>query len=166
MIKGPSKPSNSVLLDYVSPWVPTALLAAIKNNHCVVSFGIIGSLIFKLIIIFSAGLMSLTRVDLLRHKVNITTYDEFVENKTALEQIGSLPWNILTGINYENLSFPLGTNEQFAVQTFNTTGAPEGSVIEATVDGFNAYLECEKADFVIKFWEWWPAPLSFTYNST
>jgi hypothetical protein len=88
MIKGSSKASNSVLLDYVSPWMPTALLAAIKNNHYVVSFGIVGSLIFKLIIIFSAGLMSLTRLDLLRNKTNITTSDEFVGNKAALEEIG------------------------------------------------------------------------------
>lgn len=152
MMKGPTTASRSVLLDYVSPWKPSALWAATKNKDYLVSIAIIGSFIFKLIIVFSTGLMSLARIEIHKGGINITTFNTFTSNLTALETVSSLPWDVLSGINYQNLSYPLGTNEQFVAQTFNATGVPEGSVVEATVDGFNAYLACEHADLVVDSW--------------
>ncbi|WYZ36197.1 hypothetical protein EsH8_XI_000080 [Colletotrichum jinshuiense] len=57
MAKGPSLASNTVLLDYVSPMLPTGLLKAVRNSHWTVAATITGSAVLKLVTVLSTALM-------------------------------------------------------------------------------------------------------------
>jgi hypothetical protein len=55
---GPSSASQSLLLDYVSPWNITSFIGSVASRHYAVSLAVLGSLILKLLIICTTGLLA------------------------------------------------------------------------------------------------------------
>lgn len=48
MRRGPSVASKTLLLDYISPWIPSVMLMAFKNGHWAVVASSVGSALLKL----------------------------------------------------------------------------------------------------------------------
>ncbi|KAF2491195.1 hypothetical protein BU16DRAFT_469481, partial [Lophium mytilinum] len=61
--KKPMPASRTVLLDYISPLQLTSVYKALKNGDFIVGLASIGSILFKVLIIFSTSLLSLSRIE-------------------------------------------------------------------------------------------------------
>ncbi|OCL07255.1 hypothetical protein AOQ84DRAFT_223045 [Glonium stellatum] len=156
-MKRPTPAAKSVLLDYVSPIQPVALVIAIKNKHLAVGAVIFVSTLFKGLIVASTGLITLSPQAVRHENYRITTVNSFVNNKTALENIRDLPYKTMENIQTQNLSSPDGTNKEFAFQTFQPPLGLVNPVLSTVVDGFTSTLECQIADLkVIDFY--WDIP--------
>jgi hypothetical protein len=55
---GPSAASESLLLDYLSPWNIISFISSIASRHYAVSLAVLGSFILKLLIISTTGLLA------------------------------------------------------------------------------------------------------------
>lgn len=116
---------NSLMLNYVTSSTLGSLVRSLKRKHFLVSISICGSLIFRLIIIFAAGLLRLEYRSLASGR-DFIVKDIFDPTKKA----SSSPWNappttfpVSDGIKYwatlkYGLPYPHGITSQFAVQSF------------------------------------------------
>lgn len=59
MSRGKTPSQNSLMLNYITSSTPGSLFRSLRRRHFLVSIGICGSLIFRLTIIFAAGLLRL-----------------------------------------------------------------------------------------------------------
>jgi hypothetical protein len=59
LASGPSSASQSLLLDYISPWNTISFISSLASRHYGVSLTVFGSFILKLLIISSTGLLAL-----------------------------------------------------------------------------------------------------------
>jgi len=141
--RGLADVNRTLLLDYISTWQPKVIPQALRNHDFGVASATAVSLIFNLLVIVSTGLFTLvpTTTDF-SVPVNITS--AFVNSPDGLASTGSLSWFSMWGLINDGLHFPDGISSQYAYQTVSSDLPPSG-LLEATVDGFMADLECETA---------------------
>lgn len=154
MIEGPKPAEKSVLLDYVSDMQPVAMWKAFKNKHLIVFSGVSCSLLLQLVIVFSTGLFSLEEVKVHKQNVPIQLHDQFSTQNSTLGTVGSQPYDIVNGLAFDNLTYPLGTNGDLAFQEFSAPSLPSNAIITAPIDGLMADLSCETAGLDIEGLEW------------
>lgn len=116
---------NSLMLNYVTSSTLGSLVRSLKRKHFLVSISICGSLIFRLIIIFTAGLLRLEYRSLASGRDFIAK--DIFDPST---KVSSLSWDApettfptTNGLNYwatfkYGLPYPHGITSQFAVQSF------------------------------------------------
>lgn len=113
---------ESLMLNYVTASIPGSLFRSLKRRHFLVSLGISGSLILRLTIIFSSGLLrleyksvssarSLVFLDIVDPTKSID-YQDWQNFSPVRNALGY--WSILK----YGLPYPRGTTPQFAVQSF------------------------------------------------
>jgi hypothetical protein len=145
MQKGYTVAERSVLLDYISPILPSALWSAIRNRHWRVSGAILVLGLAKLAILFSTGLLVVqetlhTETDRLiaLKKLTGATWDPSTHDFYANELYANLVYNV---------TFPPGVTEQAAFQELDDTRNqfPLGSIVTAQVLAFFPDLECREA---------------------
>lgn len=120
MSRGEAPAQNSLMLNYITSSMPGSLVLSLKRRHFLVSIGICGSLILRLMIIFASGLLRLEYRSLAYSK-DIRVEDVFNLNKNADDYI----FDDLTDLNYwailsYDLPYPHGVTSQFAIQSFVT----------------------------------------------
>jgi hypothetical protein len=154
LAKGPQPAGKTVLLDSISPTEPEAIFKAANNKDFQVALAGIVSLLVKLLIIISTGLISLEIV-LVRHQdAPLEVLEAFRSvNNDSLSDKGALVPDILVGIQYLNLSYPSGTTDSHAYQGFTSIDQQSASLIEATVDAFSSDLDCEEAELNVHRWQ-------------
>ena len=152
MHQGPTSPLKSLFVDYVSPIQPQAIYSAFKARDFLVALTAIGSVLIKLLIVISTGLISLLAVVKEQQNVQILTTDVFTDSTRSLNSVGTLPGYTVLGIQYLKLPYPGGTTNQYAYQSFDVPEIPHGSVIETVVQGFVANLECQTASLIGDLW--------------
>lgn len=146
MTKGPVPAEEALLLDYVSPWNVKALFSAIKSKHFGVSLAILGSILIKLAIIFSTGLLSLESQRMFEDGRLVRLEDKFCafgsDNNSYVQ-----PVITAIGVSQYGLSFPPGTTDVYAVQSFSPVQnvTDQSAILFAPVDVFSADLTCEMA---------------------
>lgn len=144
--------SQSLLLNYWSSWLPTAAIyTSLKHKDFLVALAAIGSVLFKVLIIISTGLLTLANLLVEPTYTQFTTSTTF-QDSANMNNAGNLAYFIWEGIQANNLSYPPGTNEQHAFQSFHSPMFPKGAILEAEVDAFSAALECEVADMEFRDW--------------
>lgn len=148
--------SNSVLLDYVSPWNVRVLYTAIKEGHWAVALPVAGSLLLTLMIIISTGLFSLQDATV-SNSVPMTLQESFHTSGRELNwtvRISDVPWTMSYGAQYMNLTLPYGTTEQYLFPRFNISTKANiayspNNIMEATMDVFAFDVPCERANVVL-----------------
>jgi hypothetical protein len=145
MLEAPQPAEKSVLLDYISDMQPVAMWRAWKNKHLIVFSGISCSLLLQLMIVFSTGLFSLQEVRVHKKQVPIQVHDYFSAQNSSMDSVGSQPWDIVNGVLFNNLTYPLGTTANLTFQEFSAPDLPSDSIISAPIDGLRGDLSCETA---------------------
>jgi Protein of unknown function (DUF3433) len=150
MAKGPTIADKSLLLDYVSPTLPTAMYRSLRNRHFVVFTSIMVFIVMKIIMIFSTGLLVLENalVDAIPTKLlvaNVFNASNFGDRNTGQSSLALAVY----GVQKYNLPFPAGTTSEYTFQSFKPTKdspASPSAILNGTVEYFAADLDCELAD--------------------
>lgn len=121
MSNGPQPASKSVLLDYLSVWNILALVQSLNNGHYMVSTAVIGSISVKLLTILSTGLFALQLVSVENSSAPLVATDRFDGSKYNSTFVDARPMYATFGVQNLNMSYPIGTTSQYAVQTFNAS---------------------------------------------
>lgn len=145
MNQSPQPADKSVLLDYISDMQPVAIWKALKYKHFAVASSVTCSLLLRLLIIFSTSLFSLKGVKVQKDNISIQLRDHFTAQDSTLKSVGSQPFDILNGVIYQNVTYPIGTNLNLTFQEFSAPTAPNGAIVIAPIDGLMADLDCETA---------------------
>ncbi|KAK7943542.1 uncharacterized protein PG986_012655 [Apiospora aurea] len=141
---------RTLLLDYVSGFPPFVVFTALRNRDWTVSVTIAVSLLMKVLIVISTGLITLswTGVHLDNHPM--VARDAFAAGGggARLSKAGSLSYFVMKGLIGQNFTYPEGMSVDYAYQSV-VTGLPDSAETRVTVDGFTNGLECVPADVVL-----------------
>ena len=152
MHKRPTESSRGILVDYISPFQPTTLVSSLWKRDFVVSISVLCTLLFKLSITFSTGLLSLSLVQTSAGAIPIQLLTSIQGNATNIQNIGSLPFDVMNAIIFSSFPYPEGTNGELAFQTFNSSAVAIDASIRATVDAISTDLDCDVADLHVEEW--------------
>ncbi|KAM5353963.1 hypothetical protein ACJ41O_000613 [Fusarium nematophilum] len=145
--QGPSPTEKSLLLDYVSPILPTALWGAIKSRHWAVVLSITGHLLILGTTIFSTGLLILESTEVTRKSSDFSLKGEFqIDNprdKYLAYKVGPAAAQLYYGIHFQGLHFPPGTSEDFIVPELQLPDGSSDLNYTLTTDGIQVGLDCE-----------------------
>jgi hypothetical protein len=121
----PQQASNSLLLDYTSPNVLHSLFTSLKRRHWLVSVTISSTLLLRLLIVISTALLVLTNEKIESRQQPLLATDRFVANSSLLDNgiFQGGPANIWASVQHGMAELPAATSPNFAVQSFNVTGA-------------------------------------------
>ncbi|KAL1633635.1 hypothetical protein SLS56_002783 [Neofusicoccum ribis] len=160
--RAPQRAENSLLLDYVDPMNVVSLFHSARKSHFFVTVAIAGALTAQLMVVLSSGLFEAVSVIVVKDDAALMTTEVF----TGLyhNTITSKPATVTYGRLLYNLSYPLGTTQDYAYQLFNTshckftapfppniriqaytTALASVENMTATVDVFSADLDCSRA---------------------
>lgn len=125
---------KGLLLDYLSPISFIALFQSVKRRHFLVTLGISGTLVLRVLIIVSTGLLSL-RSQQLAGSTNITTLDRFNLSQAQNERATNAGVTLWT-ISQQNASYPAGTTPKVSVQSFIGPGDSESFSMHITLNRY------------------------------
>ncbi|KAJ5995103.1 hypothetical protein N7481_002080 [Penicillium waksmanii] len=146
----PQPADKSVLLDYISDMQPVVIWKALKNKHFAVASATSCSLLLQLLIIFSTSLFSLQEAQVQKSNIPINIHDTFSTKNSEIDTVGSQPYDILNGILFENVTYPLGTTENLTFQEFSAPSLPSNAIVTAPIHGLMAEFDCEDASLDIR----------------
>ena len=158
--KGGGDAEKTVLLDYHSMIKPVLIRQAIKNGDYVVACAAVISLLLRISIIISTGMVSLVFFMGSTQNAAITMLSEFVNDPSGLAGAGPLSVFTMLAIEQGNTSLPEGVSDRFAFQQFGSD-FPSTTEFHAQVDGFSAALDCEVASMSLAGVENTPAGVRF-----
>ncbi|KIW34608.1 uncharacterized protein PV07_01380 [Cladophialophora immunda] len=171
MAKGPQRAENSLLLDYVTPLQVSSLWTSLRRGHFAVSSSIIVFLLIKVITVLSTGMFSLQSVQKNGVPTSMALNNTFDGTDFHhAESVDSRAAYVVYGHKAYNISLPVGTTDQHAVQSFAPSdGFVNGSLTySAAVDVFSANLSCASGTLkhTAAFDERSNAPISAYYNTS
>lgn len=128
MLGNKTSAEHSLMLNYMTSSMLGSLIRSLKRRHFLVTLSISGSLILRLSIIFSTGLLrlqyrpvtftgSLHSQDTIDLTKTVTYVDRQDGNVSAPISCGNGYWYI----HKYGLSYPNGATQQFAVQSFTAS---------------------------------------------
>ncbi|KAK2603065.1 hypothetical protein N8I77_009549 [Diaporthe amygdali] len=142
--KQPAAAYKSLLLDYVSQFQPFALYRSLKNGDFIVSAATAVSILLKIMIILSTGLVTLSLTTVDEKAIPMVLQNSFLDDDTSLKSAGSLPRYFMEGLLNDTVDYPPGISKDFAFQTVES-GLPTTAQIQVTLDGLTNSLVCELA---------------------
>ncbi|EPS45726.1 hypothetical protein H072_278 [Dactylellina haptotyla CBS 200.50] len=149
LASGPKAAKLSVLLDYISPFQPVAFWIACKNRHWMVISSAVAFAALKLAIIFATGLFILQPTALETNDGIVFEYaNAFSAAGFNLDFVDSRASFTVFGTSALNLSYPAGTNRQYAIQSLtnpSNISLSNVAAISLAADVFNAKLDCQTA---------------------
>lgn len=148
MSKAPTDIDKSLLLDYVSRFPPLAMVKAMQNKDWLVAGTIAAGLLLKGVIIFSTAMITPRLIPVSNHSTAITVEAGFAQSSTGLENVGSLPYFAMAGLQTNNMSFPNGVSSRAAYLPFSSD-RDDLTTLNATVDGFIGGMDCETATLTL-----------------
>lgn len=144
LYKGPTPARKTLLLDYVSPLQPVAIYESLRNKDFAVAATTTISVLIKLLIVLSSGLITLSRVGVHHLTIPMEVQDTFVDDDSLLGAGNTVPYFILQGL-IQGSSLPKGISNKYAFQLVQSQ-LPVTAQYQVTVDGLMASLECEIAE--------------------
>ncbi len=144
MTRGFAHAKQTILLDYITPSMFTTIPKSIKHKHYPVTITAVVVLCLKVLAIFATSLFEVKNVSARPRSTTFTVLDEFNSNNYNEDSSDTRPLDTAFAILTKNLSAPLATNSQYAVQTFTAAEeVPVHAILQATVDAFSVDLSCE-----------------------
>jgi hypothetical protein len=156
--QGGAKAADSLLLDYVSPFLPIALFRAICERHWAISATISGFILLKLITIASTGLLTLvpTKITLPKSQlVGVTQLDGLLVNTSTFAPSPTLSDPSIVynayGVMAKGLPYAEGTKPNLVYESFalSQAGALQNVTMSAMVNAFIPHLTCEEVGVFI-----------------
>jgi hypothetical protein len=149
MLKGSDRASNTLLGDYPACILPTVICRSIIRRDWTVLLTALVSILVKVGIIISTGLITLSLVEMTTDSVQVELKQVIIDPDYVLDvQRGSNPsWEIMRGLTFGVIEAPGGISPEFAYQEIDTTGLDwnDSSRLQVTVDGASNSLQCETA---------------------
>ncbi|OJD34187.1 uncharacterized protein BKCO1_2500098 [Diplodia corticola] len=136
---------RSVLLDYISPNIVTALAKSVKGQDFQVALALSGTLLNKLLIIVSTGLFTYASVNVTLAPTATEGGRTFSSSGFNTSLIRQLPVARVFGIESLNMSYPFGTTELYASEIPPSRTGNSTVDNSAQVNIFSAYADCEIA---------------------
>ncbi len=152
---GNTEASDSLLLDYVSPFLPVALFRACSKQNWTISATILGFIILKLITVTSTGLLTMeaTKITLQESALLGTTQlDGMLVNTTLYATPPTLFDSSIVykayGIMSKGLPYAEGAKPNLVYESFELPNPEQytNSTISATVDAFVPRFSCEEVE--------------------
>lgn len=144
--KHPRPAQQNLLLDYISSLQPVAIYESLKNKDFAVAATTTISLVIKILIVLSSGLITLSRITVHHTAMPMEIQNAFVDDASPLRTTNSLPYFIMKGLMGGN-SYPPGITDEFAYQSVQSN-LPETAQYEVIVDGLITNLQCELVNLV------------------
>ncbi|KAM0276741.1 hypothetical protein ACHAQH_006452 [Verticillium albo-atrum] len=119
---GPKTAHRTLVLDYVSPLVPTSLWMAFKNGHFVVYSTISCWLMILSTTVFSTGLLVLAPTTIVQEGIGIPIQSTFDAEGYQIPQLGPVAAQLYYAVNFQGLPYPMGTSADTVVPEI---GLPE-----------------------------------------
>ncbi|KAK0638492.1 hypothetical protein B0T16DRAFT_462269 [Cercophora newfieldiana] len=135
---------DGFLLDYVDQLNILALPGSLCRRHWRAFSGIAAAFVIVIATVASSGLLVSSSVTVHRQSAPLVAQDAF--SVTALPRAGARPAINTYGVMASNLSFPIGTIDQYAFQWFEPADDKTYDGLTAVVDVFEATLDCEVAN--------------------
>ncbi len=156
--------SHALLLDYISPIAPAVIWSACSSGDWDVLATCMGSLLLRLIIIFSTGLLVLSPTFMSDGGSSFIIDTSFSSSTITSSEVdtdaetGSAAMSYY-GIWYDGLAYPYGTAGSFAYETITPASSVAQSTLTATVNGFYPDIHCQAVPMTAK------ASFEKTYDS-
>src|SRR3569833_3205854 len=156
---GPTEPCRGLLLDYVSAWQVGSLFKSLRNRDFTVSITTCVSLILKILIVLSTGLITLSWIGVKQSTSALELTEGFIDAASAATRVnktGTLPFFFLCGLSFGFVSFLSGVSKEFVFQSFQST-LPAAAEVKLTVDAFVSSLDCQSVE--LDTYDAFPPPL-------
>ncbi|KAI0542081.1 hypothetical protein GGR58DRAFT_510424 [Xylaria digitata] len=140
--------SHTLLSDYVSQFSLFAIFTSLSKRDFIVSIALTVSIIFKILVIISTGLMSLSSIGVTQNSYPMLLRDEFVDSNAKLESISQLALFIVNEIRNQDFVLPDGISSNYAFQSVDLN-LPDAAEVQVTVDGLVNSVKCEPADLAL-----------------
>lgn len=136
--------SRTLQLDYVGQFPPSAIFSSLRNRDYTVTIALTVSIIIKILITLSTGLITLTLVHI-HGDYPMILQDKFIDSDVNFSTTGNLPWHMMRGLSDWNMKLSDGISKDYAFQSIQTN-LPDAAEIRATVDGMANSLDCQPAE--------------------
>ena len=144
MSRGFARAEQTLLVDYLSPMSPITIWRSIRHKHLAVTTAVVGSLLLKLLAVLSTALFEMRQLPSAKHTAVFQITDQFSSINLDLTTEDSRPVDTAFAILGQNLTYPAGSNDQHAVQSFlPTDDTLVNATLTARVDVFSSALSCE-----------------------
>jgi hypothetical protein len=127
LAKGPSPASQSILLDYLSPWNVVSFIRSLKLGHYAVALTVFGSVLFKLLIIAAAALIS-PQSSSMSQDMQLSLANTFGTSTLDLKSITSKD-ALVGAANRAGLMLQPGINGSWAFQTLKPLESNVGECV-------------------------------------
>ncbi|KAK3314396.1 hypothetical protein B0H66DRAFT_458050, partial [Apodospora peruviana] len=153
LLRGPAVSSDRILLlDYLSDFQPYSVFHAARNKDFVVAITSAVSIMIRLLIVISTGLITLSWTAVTYESYPFYAQDQIVSDSSRL--VGAEPsivWHMMMGLAEQNLTYPEGMSKDYAFQSVAPAeGLPSTSESRYTVDALENSLECHSAEVVLR----------------
>ncbi|KAK1758073.1 hypothetical protein QBC47DRAFT_373646, partial [Echria macrotheca] len=145
LLRQPARPDQGLLLDYVSDFQPYSIFKALRNKDFVVAITSTISVLIKILIIVSTGLITLSQTAVTHDSFPMIAQDTFVPDPARLSEPNTVPFYTMVGLAGRNLSYEDGFNDRYAFQSVDRGTLPVTAETTVTVDGLTNTLDCESA---------------------
>ncbi|KAK0633974.1 hypothetical protein B0T14DRAFT_508155 [Immersiella caudata] len=144
-----SHPSRTLQLDYLSDFLPWSVPKAIKNKDFIVSVTSAVSVLLKVLVIISTGLITLSWTPVSYDSYPMVAQSVFRNSNAELANSGTLAYYMMSGHRQRNLTYPDGLFGGYAFQPIQSDAqSPERTNI--TVDAFRGSLDCQPTELILR----------------
>lgn len=144
LAKHPAPGEEILLLDYISPLQPVAMYTSLKNKDFAVAASTTISLVIKILIVLSSGLITLSRIPVHYASMPMEVQNAFLDDNSPFRVGNHLPYYVMQGV-IGGSSYPPGISEEFAYQSVQSR-LPATAQYQVVVDGLATNLHCEIAN--------------------
>lgn len=139
----PAPARTTLLLDYVSAFQPVAIYQSLRNRDIAVAATTTVSVLIKILIVLSSGLITLSRVGVHYGSIPMEIQNAFIDDDSTLRAESTFSSYIMQGL-IEGNRYPPGISNKFAFQSVKSQ-LPDTAEYQVTVDGLTTSLRCETA---------------------
>ncbi|KAI1429621.1 hypothetical protein F5Y12DRAFT_796543 [Xylaria sp. FL1777] len=141
--------SRTLLLDYVSQFSIFATVNSFRNRDFVVFITLMVSIIIKVLIVLSSGLISLELTNVTRDSYPMILESKFIDSNARLNTTGNLAWYMMTGLASRTLTLPEGISSEYAFQSVQTDLPNTVLETRVTADGLRSSLQCDAVNLTL-----------------
>ncbi|KAK4451308.1 hypothetical protein QBC34DRAFT_459031 [Podospora aff. communis PSN243] len=136
----PSHPTRTLQLDYLSDFLPWSVFKAARNKNFIVCITSAVSVLLKVLIIISTGLITLSWTPVSYDSYPMVAQSVFKNSNAGLANSGTLAYYMMSGHAQRNLTYPDGLFGGYAFQTIQS-GSQTPERTNVTVDAFRGSLD-------------------------
>src|SRR3569833_952096 len=140
----PHDATQSLLLDYITTFQLAALFRSLRNRDFTVSITVAVSILIKILIIVSTGLITLSWIPISQSSHPMEIKDVFIDDPSRLPTGSSHPYKTKQRHKTRNLSYPDGLSREYAVQTVRSD-LPAAAGAGGAGGGRAGWLTCQPA---------------------